>query len=133
MSGNITKTNAPERSDFDLAMLESYPLYELEMVTPWTEGTQRFQGVALKELLQSLGAKGDTLRAVALNDYHATIDLKELADMPVLIAVKLNGSHMRVRDKGPLWIVYPMDSFSAADRPRHEANMVWQLRSLEIH
>lgn len=132
VSGNLTETNATGRADFDLAMLQSYPQYELEMETPWTDGVQHFEGVALKELLQALGAAGNTLRAVALNDYQVTINLDELRDVQVLIAIKLNGNHMRVRDKGPLWIVYPMDSFSAADLPRHESNMVWQLRSLEI-
>nr|WP_246590185.1 molybdopterin-dependent oxidoreductase [Marinobacterium ramblicola] len=102
------------------------------METPWTDGVQRFQGVALNELLLAVGAQGSTLRAMALNDYQATINLDELRDVQVLLAVKLNGRHMRVRDKGPLWIVYPTDSFSAADLPRHQSNMVWQLRSLEI-
>ncbi|WP_217415321.1 molybdopterin-dependent oxidoreductase [Marinobacterium ramblicola] len=132
MSGNITETNVPNRADFDLAMLESFPQYDLEMETPWTDGVQRFQGVALNELLLAVGAQGSTLRAMALNDYQATINLDELRDVQVLLAVKLNGRHMRVRDKGPLWIVYPTDSFSAADLPRHQSNMVWQLRSLEI-
>jgi len=132
LTGNIAETNAEARADFDLAMLEAYPQHELEMETPWTEGVQHFQGVALAELLQSVAAQGKTLRARALNDYHAVLDLDELADLPVLIALKLNGDYMRVRDKGPLWIVYPRNGFSAADLSRHESNQVWQLRSLEI-
>lgn len=133
ISGNITNTNAPGRADFDMAMLKAYPQHELKMKTPWTEGMQRFDGVALDDLLKTVGAHGTKVRASALNDYHSTLDLKELRGVKVIVAIRHNGSYMRVRNKGPLWIVYPTKGFPEAEQTHHESNQVWQLRSLEIH
>lgn len=133
VSGAVDHLNAPERTDFDLPMLEALPQHSLDTTTPWTEGMHHYQGVWLSELLETLHASGTQIVASALNDYHATLDVKELAPYPVLIALKQDGHYMRVRDKGPLWIVYPLSEYRELDNPKYHAGMVWQLRALEIH
>jgi hypothetical protein len=44
----------------------------------------------------------------------------------------MNGAPMSVRDKGPLWIVYPMDDHDGLKTPETEAKMIWQLRDIAV-
>jgi len=39
---------------------------------------------------------------------------------------------MPVRDKGPLWIVYPYDSDPVLGRPPFTSRSAWQVRQLVI-
>lgn len=57
-----------------------------------------------------VGAKGQSVRVLALNDYTTLIPMDDFYKFPVIMALKMNGEYMRVRDKGPLFIVYPYDS-----------------------
>jgi hypothetical protein len=49
-------------------------------------------------------------QVLALNDYTTIVPLDDFRKFPVILALKMNGEYMRIRDKGPLFIVYPYDS-----------------------
>ena len=119
-------------ANFDRAMLEALPRHQFSTETPWTDGSHQYQGVLLSVLLQHVGASGKKLVARALNDYHSVIDLAPIADYPVILAYAADGQAMRVRDKGPLWVLYPMSDFPELNTTFHHAGMVWQLRHLEV-
>jgi hypothetical protein len=70
--------------------------------------------------------------ATALNDYVASIPLREPYDYPVLLALKMNGEYLELRDKGPIWIVYPRDQFSELRNSMVDKKWVWQLSELEV-
>ncbi len=128
ISGAIEVGNNAGSAEFDLALLESLPTATLETTTPWTEGLQVFRGVLMRDLLQAVQASGTAVKATALNDYFVEIPIEDFAADPVLLATRRNGETMTVRNKGPLWIIYPSDS----SNPRAQERMVWQLSKLEI-
>lgn len=132
VSGNITHTNGHGVADFDRAMLEGLQQHQVTMQTPWTDGEVSFQGFRVSDLMTMVGAEGREVVATALNDFSANIPFEDFSDRDVLIALEMNGEPMRVRDKGPLWVIYPVDpstgELTVVDRDR----MVWQLRSLTI-
>ncbi len=74
-----------------------------------TSKPQLFEGVPLRAVLDRVGARGKTMKAFALNDYEITIPFDDLRFEP-LLAMKADGQVLTVRDKGPLWIVYPRDA-----------------------
>ena len=39
---------------------------------------------------------------------------------------------MRVRDKGPIWIIYPLSDYPALRKEEHHHAMVWQLKALSV-
>ena len=131
VSGKISATNAQGRADFDRAMLEGLGKATIKTSTPWTEGAPTFEGVPLARLLEAVGATGTTLRAVALNDYKSALPAKD-ADLGVLLALKMNGEPMRVRDKGPIWIIYPLDQNPALRNKTTHSRMVWQIKSIVV-
>ena len=133
ISGDIEVTNADGRAEFDLAMLEEIGVSRLQTSTPWTQGRPVFEGVLLRDLLEEVGANGDTVVAIALNDYRVEIPMSDLRNYPVLLASRMDGQRLRVRDKGPLWIIYPQDEYSELRTKQIQSRWVWQIKELHIN
>ena len=49
-----------------------------------------------------------------------------------LMALKMNGEYMRVRDKGPLFIVYPYDSSTELQNQIYYSRSAWQVSKIII-
>ncbi len=64
---------------------------------------------------------------VALNDYAIDIPAQDWKKYTVVLASRHNGATMRVREKGPLWVIYPLDTFSELEKQETNARMVWQV------
>ncbi|WP_210483061.1 hypothetical protein [Microvirga antarctica] len=129
--GKIGVTNAPGEARFDRAMLDAIGHRSLTTMTPATGRRHRFEGVSLKAVLDRVGANGQEIRAVALNDFEAVIPVSDLRFDP-LVASTSDGEPLKMRDKGPLWIVYPRDDFKDLDDLRYDSRWVWQLYRLDV-
>jgi hypothetical protein len=44
----------------------------------------------------------------------------------------MNGEHLRVRTKGPLWVIYPWNDYSELQSESYYSRSIWQLRSLNV-
>jgi hypothetical protein len=132
VTGAIANTNAPGRADFDLAALEHLGFSKLVTWTPWTEGAVEFEGVLARRLMAVVGARGTEVYALALNEYDQTIPIADFQSYDVLLALRMNGRPMRVRDKGPIWIVYPWSDHPELDDFRTREKSVWQLSALDV-
>ncbi|WP_107852951.1 hypothetical protein [Oceanimonas marisflavi] len=130
--GHIEQTNVNDEARFDLAMLGQLPQHEFITDTPWTEGRHHFRGVLLTDLLERVGAEGKTVRLVALNDYHNDIDMALVQETPFLLVTHLDGKTMKIRDKGPLWLMLPLSDNKKYNTKRYHEMLVWQLEALEI-
>lgn len=132
LTGNVALPNAGERADFDMAMLEKLPQHSFTTATPWFPQPKTFTGPLLRDVLATAGAKGSLLRAVALNDYKIDIPAEDAERHGVIVARLLDGKPMPVREKGPLFIVYPFDSSELLRSERYYSRSAWQLRTLEV-
>ncbi|RYH00523.1 oxidoreductase, partial [Salipiger sp. IMCC34102] len=79
-----------------------------------------------------LEVDGGTLLATAINDYTVEIPVSDAVEGGPIIAYQMDGAEMQVRDKGPLWIVYPYD-----DTPEYRSEVIysrsiWQLDRIEV-
>lgn len=131
IDGAIAATNDGDRAVFDLAMLRSLDWQEIESHTPYTEGPQTFAGPTLASLLDMLGVSDGTLVAIALNDYTIDIPVSDARDFGVLLAVEHNGTAMRTREKGPIWVIYPSDGLNPLP-DAHGSRMIWQLTRITV-
>lgn len=118
--------------DLDLQSIERMPIHQVVTSTPWTEGVSRFDGVLLRDLLRQLGIVGSTIRLAALNDYSVTIPLSDIESYDVILAYARNGEVMSIRDKGPLWVIYPLDDHPELNVQEIHAKMIWQVRRMDI-
>ena len=137
VTGAIAVTNAHDDQGqplaaLDLALLERFGGMRLETETPWTENRVVFEGIAGAQLIELLGVEAQTAVAVALNDYRVDIPVSDFREADLLIAYKRDGDVMRVRDKGPLWIVFPFSEDSRYSSNDYLARSVWQLHRLDF-
>ncbi len=132
VSGRIGVTNRDGAAEFDRPMLEGLGMTGFETATPWYDGPVRFDGVRMDRLMQAVGASGETVLAYALNDYSTEIPVGDFARYNVLLALKRNGLYMPVRDKGPLFIVYPYDSDPQLRHQRFYSRSAWQLARIVV-
>lgn len=132
VTGDLAATNGDDVAQFDLEMLRSMDSRSFVTETIWTDGAQTFEGVGLDTLLETLGVEEGTLTATAINDYAVVIPIEDaVADGPI-IAYSRNGDLMSVRDKGPLWIVYPYDANPEYRSERVYARSIWQLDRITV-
>lgn len=132
VTGAIDLANSPEGARFDLAMLEGMETVEVKTTTIWTDGPQTFRGVPLAQLVEVLGAEGEVIAATALNEYTVEIPLADAVEGGPILAFAQNGEHLSVRDKGPLWVVYPYDSNPDFQSEVIYARSIWQVKRMEI-
>ena len=132
VTGRITASTPGGAALFDRAGLASLGQATLRTSTPWTDGVVEFSGVPMAALLDAVGAVGRTGHLIAANDYAVDLDLAELRRYPVLLAMRQDGRELSLRDRGPLWVVYPRDDFPELMSPLNNAKWIWQLRSIEI-
>lgn len=117
--------------DYTLSMLDQLPQHEIRTDTPWTP-EHRFTGPLLSDLISETGLNHKKIRAIALNDYAVELDPALTRTHPVLLATRMDNAPMRIRNKGPIWIVFPLQSHPELNVADVHSQMVWQLRRLEI-
>jgi len=132
VSGAISTANVGDTLQFDLAALEALDAVTIETSTIWTEGTHTFKGVALKELIDLLGVTKGTILATAINDYTVEIPVTDAVAGGAIVAYAMDGEAMAVREKGPLWVVYPYDSNADYRSELIYSRSIWQLDRLEV-
>jgi len=132
ISGAITRKNAGDRADFDMAMLAALPQHSFITRTPWYPEARKFTGPLLRDVLAAAGAQGQMLKAVALNRFKVEIPVSDTRQFPVVLARLLDDQPMPVRDKGPLFIIYPFESDPQLQSVVYRNRSAWQLRFLEV-
>jgi hypothetical protein len=132
VTGKIAVFNAGDRADFDLAMIQALPQHRIETSTPWYHGVTRFTGPLMADLLAAVGARGTVLATVALNDYKVDIPVADLVTHGAILAWAHDDQPMPVRDKGPLFIVFPYDAAPVLQSERFFNRSPWQLRLIEV-
>ncbi|MEY8879697.1 MAG: molybdopterin-dependent oxidoreductase [Leptothrix sp. (in: b-proteobacteria)] len=132
VSGQVSERNAGAVAEFDMDMLAALPQQSFTTMTPWYKQPRKFTGPLLRDVLAAVGAKGTVIKAVALNDYKAELPLDDARQHGVILARLMDDKPMAVRDKGPLFIVYPFDSDEALRSERYYNRSAWQLKLLEI-
>jgi hypothetical protein len=132
LAGDIEVTNQNDVAAFDAAMLKDLGEATVETSTAWTEGVKNFRGVAMDRLMERVGASGSTAVVIALNDYKVEIPTSDFRSYPVVLAYEMDGERLRIRDKGPLWVVYPQDQYPALQNKETQAKWVWQVKRIEF-
>ena len=72
------------------------------------------------------------MKATAINDYAVEIPVSDAVVGGPIVAYFLNGEPMSVRDKGPLWIVYPFDADPHYQTEVIYSRSIWQLDRIEL-
>lgn len=118
--------------DYTLAALEALPQMEVRTTNPWSKTAVTYSGPLLRTVLEATRAEGQTVRAVALNDYRVALPIADVREHNVILATRANGQPLSVRDKGPLFVVYPFDAEPALKQQLYYERSIWQVRRLQV-
>ena len=132
ITGKLRSPNLQAAAVFDMTMLERLPQVSFVTHTPWYTQARKFTGPLLRDVLAAAGAQGTALRAVALNDYRVDIPFDDALSIDVVQALLLDDKPMLVRDKGPLFIIYPFDQHSQLRIALYYTRCAWQLKGIEV-
>ncbi|MDZ7920113.1 molybdopterin-dependent oxidoreductase [Rhodoferax sp.] len=132
VSGQVSITNAGKTAVFSMAMLAKLPQRTVVTKSPWYPAGAEFTGPLLRDVLAAAGAKGNKIVAVALNDYKTDIPFDDATQHDVILARLMNGKPMPVREKGPLFVVYPLDAKPELQSQIYYNRSAWQLARLIV-
>lgn len=132
LSGLLSEKNAGNDVQFDSKMIDALPQVKMTVPTPWYKTAQTFEGPLFRDVLKAAGANGKKLYVVALNDYAAEIPLSDLSKYDVILARKINGKVLSVRDKGPLFVMYPFSKNPELQTKDIYSRCVWQVNRIRV-
>lgn len=131
LSGDIPG-HAEAAIDLDIAALQAIDETSFQTRTIWTEGVVTFTGTRLATLLTHFGISGGTVTMAAVNNYEVSFPVADALSDDAVIAFEMDGHRMRLRDKGPLWLVYPFDGNEKYQSERYYSRSIWQLGKIAI-
>ncbi|HMN92448.1 MAG TPA: hypothetical protein PKC60_04380 [Hydrogenophaga sp.] len=132
ITGKIGVSNAPNAVRLDMKMIEALPQHSFTTRTPWYNRPVKFTGPLLADVLRLVKAEGQTIGATAINDYRITIPASDASQHGVIMARLVDDQPIPVRDKGPLFIVYPFDTSAQLRSSVYYERSIWQLKALDI-
>lgn len=131
IEGAVRRPGGEREVHFDVAALALLPQRRIRTTTPWHVGEPVFAGPLLRDVLAAAGADGSSLRLRALNDYRVDIPVDDARRYDVIVAHQVNGQAITVRDKGPLFVMYPFDRHPELRNSVYFSRCIWQLRHIE--
>ena len=132
ITGEIAPESGETALSLDLEALRQLPVTTFETSTIWTDGVYSFTGVSLADMMDALGVQDGTIIAKAINDYAVEIPVSDAVEGGPIIAYLMDGAEMTVRDKGPLWVIYPYESDADYRTEVVYSRSIWQLDRLDI-
>jgi hypothetical protein len=132
LAGKLQRPGPDGHVHLDMAALAALPQVSFRASTPWYVSAREFSGPLLRDVLALAGAQGRTLRLTALNDYRVEMPREDCERYQVILARLVDGRPIGVRDKGPLFVMYPYDSHPQLHTAVYYSRAAWQLRKIEL-
>ncbi|KFD79980.1 oxidoreductase molybdopterin binding domain protein [Vibrio paracholerae] len=101
---------------------------------PWIHGARRFTGFKVSDLLEYLQQdQVNSVTFMALNNYAANISIADIQQYEPIVAYYMDGNEMKIRHKGPFWLVYNLNKNPKLKNSVYYTHMVWQISQILIH
>jgi hypothetical protein len=134
ITGKIARTTDPAGTvyHFTQEQLLALPEHSITTSTQWTSRAT-FTGPLLSDVLKQVGASGSRIEVHTLDDYTETIPLSDCDRYGLVMAYSMNGKRLKISDFGPLFLIYPRDTFPAElTGSAANSKFVWQIKSLIV-
>ena len=118
--------------ELDVGRMDALGTIEIATSSIWTEGVHTYRGVPLWTLIDLLGIADRNLRLHALNDYSADFPAGEASEEAPILAFEMDGAPMSVREKGPIWVIYPYDHDADYRTDTIFSRSIWQLDRIDV-
>ena len=127
----ITANGASEACSFE--ELAAIPQTKVVTKNDYTDNSVEFTGPRLRDVLAPYEVgPNKTLIMRAINDFAVNIPASDAFEYDVILALFSNGEKMSIREKGPIWVIYPMDDHPELRDDSYNSRLVWQLVSITV-
>lgn len=124
--------DAVETLEFSLEALDALPQTTVVTENEFTDGEVTYRGPLVRDVLEHLALQdADTIRFTAANDYYVDVPASDFRRYNVILALEADGQRLSRRDKGPLWLMYPISDHSELRSPVYNTRLIWQVVRIE--
>ena len=131
----VTNATDPAHAEarFSEADLLAMPQVTIRTKTEFTDGVVEFVGPLARDAVARINTGTATMvHLVAANEYAIDIPLSDFNNYDVILAMQANGERLSRRDKGPIWLMYPLDDHAELQDPSYNIRLIWQLTGMEL-
>lgn len=124
----------PDQSTTELSLdqLAAMPQTVVATENEFTDGKVAYSGPLVRDVLARIGLDtAETVRITAANDYFVDIPTADFLDYDVILAMEADGERLSRREKGPLWLMYPISDHSELRDPIYLRRLIWQVVRIE--
>jgi len=114
------------------ADLMAMPQATVNTENEFVDAMTAFEGPLGRDVLALAGESGETVVLTAVNDYAVEVPFEDFVNYEVVFAMSADGEVFSRRDKGPIWVVYPMSDHVELQDPVYNSRLIWQLVKVEI-
>lgn len=132
ISGKSQSAATVPAQGFDLARLSLIGETTIHTKVITLAGEHDVTGVLVRDLIKNMALAGKVIHATALDGYMIEIPIEDVMKYDVVLASKIDGKVLSIRDKGPFWMIYPVSTNPELDDPVYEARSIWQIKSLTV-
>lgn len=113
--------------------LEQLDQFSLLTENEFVDGPTIFKGPLARDVLNTVG-RGvlETVTLVAANDFTVEVPVAEFDKYDVVFALSADGKQLSSRDKGPIWVIYPISQHKELQDPIFNSRLIWQLIRINV-
>ncbi len=131
----LTLSKGPENietREFTVEELAEIPQVTIITQNEFTDGPVSYRGPLVRDVLAYLGMdSAETVRVFAANDYYVDIPTSDFRRYNVILALEENGVRLSRREKGPVWVMYPISDHPELRDPVYNTRLIWQVVRIE--
>ncbi len=130
----LTVINTLTGTEVSLTMdeLNGLPQATIHTENEFEDEMAAYAGPLARDVVALVGEGGHVAVLTAVNDYAVEVPLEDFINYDVVFALSINGDVFSRRDRGPIWVVYPMSDHAELQDPVYNARLIWQLVKVEI-
>lgn len=87
---------------------------------------------ALLEDAEQVSTPQSAVKLAAIDDYMVDIPMTDVLKYDVILATRRDAKTMSLREKGPIWIMYPISDHEELKDSLYSGRLVWQLKSVQV-
>jgi len=120
-------------TEFTREDMENLPQVSLLTENEFVDGPTKFVGPLARDILDAVGRGiSDTLLLTAANDFQVEIPVNEIDKYDVVFALQANDVQLSARNKGPIWVMYPISQHPELQDPVFNSRLIWQLVRMDV-
>ena len=131
----VLDTENEEIASYTLEDLDSLDQTEFQTINAFIDEVATFSGPLVRDVLAASDIEvtpEGSVEVAAINDYAVGVPYEDILNYDVILATRMNGEEMSIRDKGPIWVMYPISDFPELSDSLYSSRLVWQVDRLKL-